>query len=47
MAVLAENCEPEEVADALDLAETYTAKELPAALKGRHPSARPARCSSA
>jgi hypothetical protein len=37
MAVLAENCEPEEVQDALDLAETYTAKELPAALKGRAP----------
>ena len=35
MAVLAENCEPEEVKDALDLAETYTAKELPDALKGR------------
>jgi hypothetical protein len=35
MAVLAENCEPEEVEDALELAEAYTAKELPAALKGR------------
>ncbi len=37
MSVLAGNCEPEEVADALDLAETYTAKELPAALKGTLP----------
>ena len=37
MAVLAENCEPEEVAEALDLAETYTAKELPTALKGTLP----------
>ena len=37
VAVLAENCEPEEVEDALDLAEIYTAKELPAALKGRAP----------
>ena len=37
MAVLAENCEPKEVVDALDLAETYTAKELPAALKGTLP----------
>jgi hypothetical protein len=35
MAVLAENCETDEVKNALDLAETYTAKELPAALKGR------------
>jgi hypothetical protein len=37
MAVLAENCEPEEVKDALELAETYTVKELPAALKGTLP----------
>jgi hypothetical protein len=37
MAVLAENCEPEEMEDALDLAETYTAKELPDALRGRAP----------
>jgi hypothetical protein len=37
MAVLAENCEPEEVVDALDLAEAHTAKELPAALKGTLP----------
>jgi hypothetical protein len=37
MAVVAERCEPEEVEDALDLAETYTAKELPAALKGTLP----------
>jgi hypothetical protein len=37
MAVLAENCEPEDVKDALDLAEVYTAKELPAALKGTLP----------
>ena len=36
-AVVAENCEPEEVVDALDLAEVYTAKELPAALKGTLP----------
>jgi hypothetical protein len=37
MAVLAERCEPQEVDDALDLAETYTAKELPDALKGAAP----------
>jgi hypothetical protein len=37
MAVLAENCEPEEVEDALDLAEAHIAKELPAALKGTLP----------
>ena len=37
MAVVAENCEPEEVEDALDLAETFTAEELPDALKGRVP----------
>jgi hypothetical protein len=37
MAVVAENCEPEEIEEALDLAETYTAKELPAALKGAAP----------
>jgi hypothetical protein len=35
MAILAESCEPEAVEDALDLAETYTAKELPDALNGR------------
>jgi hypothetical protein len=34
MAVLAENCEPGDVKDALELAETHTAKELPDALKG-------------
>src|SRR5271170_6089234 len=37
MAVVAENCEPEEMEDARDLAETYTAKELPDALRGRAP----------
>ena len=37
LAVIAEKCEPEEVAGALDLAETFTAKELPAALKGTLP----------
>jgi hypothetical protein len=35
IAILAENCEPEAVEEALDLADTYTAKELPAALIGR------------
>jgi len=37
IAVVAENCDPEEVKDAVDLAEVYTAKELPDALKGRAP----------
>jgi hypothetical protein len=37
MAVLAENCEPEDVKNALELAEAYTAKELPGALKGTLP----------
>ncbi len=37
MAVLAEQCELDEVEDALDLAEVYTAKELPSALKGEAP----------
>ena len=34
LAVIAENCEPEEMEEALDLAETATVKELPALLKG-------------
>jgi hypothetical protein len=34
LAVIAENSEPEEVEEALALAETATAKELPALLKG-------------
>jgi hypothetical protein len=37
MAVLAEKCEPGGVKDALELAETHTAKELPDALKGTLP----------
>jgi hypothetical protein len=40
MAVVAENCEPKEVVNALDLAENYTAKELPAALKGTLPKSK-------
>ncbi len=34
LAVIAENCEPGEEEEALALAETYTAKDLPARLKG-------------
>jgi hypothetical protein len=34
LAVIAENCEPEEIEEALALAETATVKELPALLKG-------------
>ena len=34
LAVIAENCAPEEMEEALALAETATAKELPALLKG-------------
>jgi hypothetical protein len=39
-AVVAENCEPAEVEQALVLAETYTAKELPSLLKGAAPKAK-------
>ena len=39
-AVIAENSEPEDMEDALALAETYTAKELPALLKGAPPRAK-------
>ena len=46
-AVVIENCEPEEMEEALALAETATAKELPALLKGARRRLRPARCSSA
>jgi hypothetical protein len=37
LAVIAENCEPDEVEQALDLADRYTAKELPALLQGDAP----------
>ena len=39
-AVVIENCEPEEMEEALALAETATAKELPALLKGAAPKAK-------
>ena len=40
LAVIAELCEPGEELQALDLAETYTVKELPAVLKGTHKKAK-------
>jgi hypothetical protein len=47
LAVIAENSEPEDMEEALALAETYTAKELPALLKGAPPRAKARRCISA
>lgn len=38
LAVIAETCEPHAVQEALDLADTCTAKELPALLKGDAPN---------
>ena len=47
LAILAENCELGEVREALELVDTYTAKELLALLKGQRHKLRPAQCSSA